>query len=157
MASFAPIRSPRQLYKINEITRPGAAGAKIPLLVKIKESVGDFLGLVPVAYDDPIFGGTFGGSGLNQGAKYRKRLGGFRNASYQIVARTQFTVQEIIRQPDGSYTQAPKKVRTISIGFPHGHSVTEVVAWIGGKAIAPQVSAIITPSGHRVPVHPQIT
>jgi hypothetical protein len=124
----------------------------VPVLCKFKRTVGEWLGLLPVDYDDPIFEGVFTGSGLNQGAKYRKRLGGYRAASYILVAKTQFTVQEYVRQQNGDYAKVPKRVRTISLGFPTGHSVNEIVKFIGKNAKADEIDAIITPSGSRVAI-----
>ena len=152
-----PIRSPRKLYKLEGITRPGPNNTTVPVLVKMKESIGDFLGLTPVAYNDPMFNGTFAGSGLNQGSAYRKRLGGFKTASYTLIAKTQFTLTEIRRTSDGSYEQAQGQWHTISIGFPRGHSGKEVVNFIMSKNIASQISAIRTPSGAAVDVGGAIT
>lgn len=146
----SPIRSPRSLYRINAVTRPGPNNTEIPVLCRFKRSVGDWLGLIPVRYDDPIFNGTFTGTGLNQGARFRKRVGGYRAASYVLVARTQFVVQELVLQPNGTYQPVPKSVRTISLGFPSGHSVTEIVEWLGGLSRVDEIDAIVTPAGSRI-------
>lgn len=147
----SPIRSPRGLYKIAQITRPQGA-LRVPVLAKFKRTVGDWLNLDEVEYNDPIFSGVFSGSGLNQGAKYRKRLGGYRSASYILVAKTQFVVQEYVRNAQGDYVKQDKKVKTISLGFPRGHSVNEVVAFVGSTNRLNEIDAVITPSGSRVPV-----
>jgi hypothetical protein len=152
-----PIRSPRQVYKIPEITNKRANNANEPVIVKMKESIADFLGLTPVPYNDPIWNGTFSGSGSNAGKPYRRRLGGYREASYTLVANTSFRITELIRQADGSYNPVQKNFRTITFGLPAGHSVREVVAFIASKSILAQVNAIVTPAGVRVPIRSNVT
>lgn len=161
-----PIRSYRLLYKIDQITDlepeppdaipdlPGTTPGKIkkPIYVLMKRSIGDFLGLVPLDWDDPSLTGTYQGNGGNKGSLYRKRVGGFRVASYTLVAVGKFSINEYLLQPDGSVNETPKLFKTISIGFPIGHSVNEFVTFLKTTGIIGQVAAIRTPAGRSVPV-----
>jgi hypothetical protein len=158
-----PIRSPRKIYKITSITSnvdnaPGIdnlpTGTETdttkPIYVKMKKSVGDWLGLTPMASNDPAFTGVFLGEGLNKGTTYRRKIGGFRSGSYTLIASTVFTVNEIVVNSEtGAVTTPTKKVKTISIGFPAGHSVSEVIAWISTTTRASEITAIRGPSGAR--------
>jgi hypothetical protein len=151
-----PIRSPRQLYRIPAIKEGEAADGTggTDLFVKMKEATADWLGLLPVAYNDPALTGTFGGVGPNAGYKFRKRVGGYRDASYTLIAKTSFTINELILQDDGTYQVQARKFKSISIGFPKGHSVREFVNWIGGTTRINEVTAIVTPRGQRISVAP---
>ena len=158
-----PIRSPRKIYRITGMTAsvddasgidrlPGASGTETtkPMYVKMKKAVGDWLGLTPIPSNDPIFIGTFKGEGLNKGTTYRKKIGGFKSGSYTLIATTVFTLNEIVINPDtGAVTTPSKKVKTISIGFPVGHSVNEFIAWISTTSRASEITAIRAPSGAR--------
>ena len=161
-----PVRSYRLLYKIEGITNtvtappdaipdlPGTTPEKIikPVYCLMKRSIGDFLGIVPIDWDNPELTGTFAGEGGNKGSKYRKRLGGFRVASYTLVAIDRFTLNEYVQQEDGSILVTPGKFRTISIGFPNGHSVNEFVDFLKGTGVIGQVAKIITPNGRSIGV-----
>lgn len=161
-----PVRSHRLLYKIESITDlepappdaipdlPGSTPAKIvkPIYCLMKKSIGDFLGLVPLDWDAEELTGTYQGNGGNKGSKYRKRLGGFRVASYTLVAVNQFELIEYVKQDDGSIDEIPKKFRTISIGFPTGHSVNEFVTFLKTTGVIGQVSLIRTPNGRSIGV-----
>jgi hypothetical protein len=169
-----PIKSYRLLYKITQMSRavddnpsgvdPGAGGTPAqttkPLYCLMKKSIGDFLGLVPLEWNAPELTGTFKVSTAtgetvagNEGTKYRKRLGGFRVASYTLVAITQFDITEYVKnQATGAITTSQKKYRTISIGFPTGHSVNEFVNFIVSTGKASQISGIRTPAGRLIPV-----
>lgn len=158
-----PIRSPRKIYRVTGITAnvdnapgidnlPGGTDVDTtkPIFVKMKKSVGDWLGLTPLASNDPIFTGTFKGEGLNKGTTFRRKIGGFKSGSYTLIASTVFTVNEIVVNPDtGAVTTPTKKVKTISIGFPAGHSVSEVIAFISSTTRAGEITAIRGPSGAR--------
>lgn len=158
-----PIRSPRKIYRVTGMTSnvnnapgidnlPGGTDVDTtkPLYVKMKKSVGDWLGLTPIASNDPIFTGIFAGEGLNKGTTYRKKIGGFKSGSYTLIAATIFTVNEIVVNSEtGAVTTPTKKVRTISIGFPTGHSVNEFIAWISSTTRASEITAIRAPSGAR--------
>lgn len=167
-----PIRGPRALYKLDTIlvnvdedplvadAAPAktVGGLKRPILIKMKEAIGDFLGLKVVAWNDPIFTGTFpddtGAAGANKaqtgatnsGAKYRKNLGGFREASYTLIAKTKFVIPEIVLEDDG-YKTVNSDYASITIGFPKGHSVTEVLAWLATTSRFSQIRAVRTPAG----------
>lgn len=156
-----PIRSPRRLYLISKMTRdvdddpnvidklPGGSTTETtrPVIAKIKESIGDWLGFSPLAYDDPLFTATFGGSGLNQGAVYRKRFGGFKDASYILVAKTNFLIKEKFYDDSGVYQEETNSFKTMSIGFPKGHSVTEVINWLELSEKLNNIRRVITPAG----------
>ena len=159
-----PIRSPRYVYLLTTITQnvdtykealdsppgSGGAGGTRPLYVKMKKSIGDWLGLTPLAYNDPAWTGTFVADqtgALNTGSNFRRRLGGFRVASYTLIAEENFAITELIRQPNGSYTSNSRNFKTISIGFPKGHTVTEFIAWLATTSNFSQVIAVRTPAG----------
>jgi hypothetical protein len=162
-----PVRSPRRLYRTNLITvdqddipdvidkLPGDTTPQTtrPIIIKMKEGIGDLLGFKPLAWNDPIFDGIFKGTGLNKGAKYRKLLGGYRDASYTLIAETQFTVKEKFINSSGSFTTLNTKFNTVSIGFPKGHSVNEVIKWLGTSTAFDQIAALRTPAGHRIDLY----
>lgn len=144
-----PIRGPRKLYKIDAIKvgeGPGATGGR-SIIVKMKEPIGDWLGMFPLPWNAPELIGTFGGTGPNAGYKYIRRLGGFRQSSFKIVSKTEFQIQELLKQPDGVYSLSVRNFKSISIGFPKGVSVHEFVYWIGTTNKVSQISHIVTPSG----------
>ena len=156
-----PIRSPRRLYLISQITvniddvnnaiDPVTGGTTRPIIAKIKEAVGEYLGLTPLAYNNAIFTGTFTGDGTNKDAKFRKNLGGFKDASYTLIAKDQFLIKEFVRAPiTGNLSRVESDFKTITIGFPKGHSVTEVIKWLETSSKLPQIRALVTPAGHRV-------
>lgn len=149
-----PIRGNRKLYKIQEIKvgelADGTGGRAI--VVKMKEPIGDFLGLQQMSYNDPAFIGTFLGAGPNAGFKYIKRLGGFRESSFKVVAKTQFTIAEIVRKPDGSYGPENNTFKSFSIGFPGGVTVREFINWITARGVNSQIDYIVTPSGVSHPI-----
>ena len=161
-----PVKSPLGLYKIDLIDvnldddddavdqapTETEQGGKRPMVVKMKKAVAQFLGLSLIAYDDPVFEGTFGGSGLNQGAKFRKRVGGRGDASYKLVAKDKFTISEYIKTPSGTVRQNGA-FRSIEIGFPRGHSVHEVIAWLATTPVFSQIGAIVPPSGSAIPLN----
>lgn len=149
-----PVRGSRQLYKIPTIKvgeeANGTGGREI--VVKMKEPIAKYLGLTPMRWDDEALTGTFGGTGLNQNYKYVKRVGGYRAASFTIVAKRQFQITEIIRDNSGNYTNRNKNFRSLSIGFPRGVSVHEFLKWIGANAKANEIDHIVTPSGKSIPL-----
>jgi mRNA-degrading endonuclease RelE of RelBE toxin-antitoxin system len=161
-----PVRSYRLLYKIEGITSlepeppdnipdlPGTTPGKVtkPIYCLMKRSIGDFLGIVPLDWDAEELTGTYQGNGGNKGSKYRKRVGGFRVAAYTLVAIDRFTLNEYVPQEDGSISVIPGKFRTISIGFPIGHSVNEFVAFLKTTGVVGQVAAIRTPNGRTIGV-----
>jgi hypothetical protein len=161
-----PVRSPRFVYKITTITAnvddnvaaidPTTGGTTKPIYVKLKKAIGDWMGLTPLPYNSPDWTGTFaaGQTGaLNTGKTYRKRLGGFRYQSFALVATTQFTIPEIVKDTNtGVYSTVNSKFKEISIGFPVGVSVSEFITWLGTTGIASQVALVRTPSGVSHPI-----
>ena len=161
---MAPIRSYRLLYKIEGMTSnnpnpgddipnlPGVIDAPIkkPIYCLMKRSVGDWLGLTHVPWDAAEMEGTFAGEGGNKGSKYRKRLGGFRVAAYTLVAVNRFSINEYVAQSNGDIDVVPGKFRSLSIGFPRGHSVTEFVAFLKGTTRIAEIALIRTPSGRSI-------
>jgi hypothetical protein len=157
-----PIRSPRRFYKIDLIKRdnddiPDVID-KLPddttpqtttsIIVKMKQGIGDYFGLTPANFDDPIFDGVFGGSGLNKGAFFRKNIGGFKGGSYTLISETLFSIQE--KYYEGNVIQTPTTLfKTISIGFPTGHSVHEVIKWLSTLTNFKNVAALRTPAGQK--------
>jgi hypothetical protein len=160
---FMPIKSPRRIYKITQITRnidddpdnvdtaptQTVQGAKQQIFVKMKEGIGAYLGLVPIAYNDPIFTGVFVGNGLNKGATFRRNIGGFRSGSYTLIAKNTFRIGESIPNNTGGITIVNKNFRTITIGFPKGHSVNEVIAWLASTGKLDEIRAVRSPSGRQ--------
>ena len=159
-----PVRGKRRLYLINSIlvnldddpdnidTAPDQTvdGATRPIIAKIKQPIGDYFGLTPLNYNDPIFNGTFAGSGLNQGAAYRRRLGGFREASYKLVAEDNFQINERVDDGSGAITIVETLFKSVSIGLPKGHSVTEVLNWISNFDNFENIRTLVTPAGHGI-------
>ncbi len=157
-----PIRSPRRIYKIEQIRRnlddnpdgidsapdETILGASEFIYAKIKEGIGKWLGLTPLPSDADEFRGVFQGEGLNKGSIYRRRIGGFRVASYTLIANSAFNIEEKYYE-DGSKTPtiAFKQFRTMSIGFPKGHSVWEVIYFLRTTGKISQIAALRTPSG----------
>lgn len=144
-----PVRGPRKLYKIDDITvgedASGIGGEAV--YCKMKEPIGDFFNLQPLPWDASELLGTFEGTGANAGYTYVRRIGGFRHSSFKIVAKTSFLISEQIRQEDGSYNIAQRQFKTLSIGWPKGVSVHEFVYWIGGTNRAGEISQIVSPRG----------
>lgn len=157
-----PIRSYRLLYKVEGMTsnnpNPGDAIPNLPGVVDppilkpiyclMKRSIGEWLGLVPLPWDAEELTGTFGGNGGNKGSKYRKRLGGFRVASYSLIAVDRFTINEYVPVKDSNEIQViPGQFRSLSIGFPKGHSVTEFVTFLKTTSRIAEIALVRTPSG----------
>ena len=160
-----PIRSPRRVYKIEQIrvnldddpdnidSAPDQTilGQSVFIYAKIKEGIGNWLGLTPLDYDAEEYRGVFGGNGLNAGSLYRRRIGGFRVASYRLVAKTTFNIEERYYEGDSKTpTVAFKQFKTMSIGFPKGHSVWEVVNFLGTTGRIKDILRVIPPAGHAV-------
>lgn len=149
-----PIKGPRKLYKIDEITiggnKAGTTGRAI--VVKMKEPIGNLLGLTAMANDDADLVGTFGGTGPNAGYKYIKRIGGYRHQSFILVASKEFKVTEQIRSLAGITGPVKKKFKSISIGFPKGVTVYQLVRWLADTDIGDDISHIITPRGVSFPM-----
>lgn len=144
-----PIRGPRKLYKIEAIQvddLPDGTGGR-PAYVKMKEPIGDWLGLQPLPWNSPDLIGTFAIGGNNAGYKFIRRRGGFRHKSYTIVAKTEFQIEELIKTDDGPYNIVTRPFKSMSIGFPVGTSVRKFAYWIGSTNRANEISHIITPSG----------
>lgn len=157
-----PVRSPRRFYKINLIKRdnnddpdvidklPGDTTPQTTtaIVVKMKEGIGQYFGLTPAAWNDPIFNGVFQGNGLNKGAEFRKNIGGYKNASYTLISETYFQIKE--KYYEGELIVTPTtRFKTVSIGFPVGHSVNEVVKWLATLQNFDNILALRTPAGKR--------
>jgi hypothetical protein len=123
-----------------------------PIIVKMKRAIGDYFGLTPLAFNDPIWTGTFGGNGLNTGSEYRRRLGGFKDAAYTIVAKNVFTLTERIVQADGTTADQTRDYKSVTIGFPKGHSVTEFVDWLVSTTRLEEIAYIRSPRGYRTDI-----
>lgn len=162
-----PIRSPRAVYAITGMTSnvndsttvidnlPGGTEPKTtkPVYCKMKISIGDFLGFTPLLSSDPIFIGTFKAGGLNAGAKYFKNIGGFREASYKVVSKGTFTINERVYDKTTKTTSTiAKNFKSFSIGFPKGHSVVEFITWLKTSSKIGLIQAVITPKGRRIDV-----
>ena len=163
-----PIRSPRVLVEIETITsnlddNPDAIdtapdqtadGLKRNLFVKMKKGIANYLGFDPVAWNDPRMLGVFGGNGLNQGSEYRKNIGGFRVASYTLISKATFQIEEeYFDDNTGVYTIATNPFRTMSIGLPKGHSVHEFITTLAGANNFDNIAAIRTPAGRKIDIY----
>lgn len=152
---MAVVRSSRVLVKIDQIKvkrGTGPTATQEAVIVKMKDSHRIFLSILKLDGDDPILQGTFGGSGPNAGKKYLRVLGGFRERSFTLVAKSSFQMEDTVRNPDGTNTVTLKAFRSISIGFPKGVSVIEVFNWLRGldPDVVNQIGYIRTPNGRRV-------
>ena len=163
-----PIRSPRVLVEIETITtnlddNPDAIdtapdqtvdGTVRNIFVKMKKGIAEYLGFEPVPWNDPRLTGVFGGHGLNQGAEYRRNLGGFRVASYKLISKTVFQIEEEYYDRDTEvYTTTTNPFRTMSIGLPTGHSVHEFITTIAGSNNFDEIAAIVTPAGRKIDIY----
>lgn len=167
-----PIRSPRAKYKIELIkvnlddnddaidTAPTqtVAGTRRDIVVLMKESIGDYLGLTPMPWNDPLNFGIFKSppdqaGATNAGAAYLRRVGGFRQGSYKFVAKERYTISEIVANDNG-FTRTNANFRTFSIGFPRGHSMNEIVRWFATTSAFNATRAIISPNGARFALSP---
>lgn len=160
-----PIRSPRAVYLIAGMNTnvdndpaiidnlPGGTEPKTvrPVYCKMKRSIANYFGLTPLPANDPLFQGTFKGIGLNFGSKFQKNIGGYREASYTLIPLTTFSITELVlNQATGAYETNLKNFRSMSIGFPKGHSVVEFLAWLDTLAGSANVRAIVTPKGRKI-------
>lgn len=166
-----PVRGPRFVYRITliRVANDDQAAAIDPAIttgadvqttreafVKMKRSIGDWLSLSPIAYNDAVWTGTFaaGQTGAtNTGTTFRRRVGGFKEASYKLTARTRFIIPELVQQENGDYIQVNSPFRSISIGFPKGHSVTEIINWLATTPRISEISSVTSPSGASTPVY----
>jgi|GEM_PF-5749031 len=134
-----PIRSPRRLYEIETIT----------------ENLDDNPDAIDTAPgQNPRMVGVFKGNGLNTGSQYRRNLGGFKVASYTLIAKTFFVINEqYYDNVNGILVEATKKFRTMSIGLPKGHSVHEFITFLGGADNFENILALRTPAGRRIDLY----
>lgn len=149
-----PISGSRKQYKIDLIKvgeDKDEAGGR-PIVVKMKEPIANYFGLDILAFDDPLLTGTFQGTGLNSGFKYRKRLGGYRYESFTLVAITKFNITERVQLPLGFGAPIIRQYKSISIGFPKGVSVREFINWVASTNRNDKISYIVTPRGARHPI-----
>lgn len=148
---MATVRSERRLYKIPEIeVNRGTAADPVlePIIVKMKRTHGELLGLTPLLQDDPLWIGTYA-SGPNQGESYQRNFGGYRELPFTLVAETEFDLESNLADGTGTETTQWK---SITIGFPAGATVNKVFSWIIELEAVSQIAALITPSGRRIPL-----
>lgn len=131
-----PVKRKRNLYKLPFLNDGG------DLVVKMKESHAELLGLDPLESDDPLLVGTFA-SGPSQGKKFLKNAGGYRFESFRLVAKTHFTVNE----QSGEGPATPVEVKSIDIGLPKGAAVNQIMSWVADLTIADTIEKVITPKG----------
>lgn len=152
---MATVKSPRILVKIPEVTvTRKRQGQKVdePVIVKMKASHAKLLGLAGLDGDDPILQGTFGGEGENKDYKFLRNLGGFRAKAFTLIARTSFSMENTVKNEDGTDTIDEVPFRSIDIGFPSGVKVVEVYNWLRGldAEIRDLIGYIRTPQGRKV-------
>ena len=163
-----PIRSPRVLVEIETIktnlddnpdaidTAPDQTvdGLVRSIFVKMKKGIANYLGFEPMAWNDPRLLGVFGGHGLNAGAEYQRQLGGFRVASYKLIAKSVFQIEEEYYDEDLKiYTVITNPFRTMNIGLPKGHSVHEFITTLSGSNNFDEIAAIVTPAGRKIDIY----
>lgn len=164
-AGQGPIRSPRGVYLIkgassnvdddltviDNLPAGNEPTTVKPIYCKMKVAIGNYFGLVALKSDDIAFQGTFKGSGLNAGTKYYKNIGGYRFESYKLIPAQKFTINELIFDTaTGGYTTSPRDFKSMSIGFPKGMSVTELLAWLITLTKSATVRAVVTPKGRKI-------
>lgn len=156
-----PIRSPRRLYLINLIQvnndddpdvidrSPGVAltETKRPIVVKMKEGVGKFLGLTPMNWNDPQLRGIFKGGGLNLGQTYARRVGGFKTLSFTLLPETTFTIEEKYFNDQDVFVTRNSTFKSVTIGFPKGPTVDNVRRWLATTPNFNQIRGIRAPGG----------
>jgi hypothetical protein len=152
---MATVRSPRILVKVPQVTvrrkREGAA-VNEPVIVKMKASHADLLGLDALDGDDPILQGVFGGDSLNKDFRYLRNLGGFRARAYTLIAKDKFQMKTQETNLLGITTEVIVPFKSISIGFPAGVKVVEVFNWLRGldAAVVGKIAYLRTPAGRKV-------
>lgn len=93
-------------------------------------------------------------NGLNKGAIYKRNIGGFKVASYKLLAKTTFVItEEYYDSTNGAFIVAPKAFRSMSIGFPKGHSVHEFETFIISSFALDKIAAYVTPAGRKVDMY----
>ncbi|NJL51406.1 MAG: hypothetical protein HC930_02875 [Hydrococcus sp. SU_1_0] len=156
-----PIRSPRRLYLINLIEvnndddpdvidrSPGLAitETKRSIVVKMKEGIGEYLGLTPMNWNDPQLSSIFKGGGLNLGQAYARRVGGFKTVSYTLLPETVFSIQEKFYDDDGNFQTAQSNFKSMTIGFPKGPTVDNVRKWLASTSKFDEIRGLRSPSG----------
>lgn len=166
-----PVKGPRLIYKLEltKYTRVGGddkpeagntpAGAapvaiKTILYVRMKKPVGKWLGLTPLPFDAPEYRGFFdqqsSDTATNDTYGYRRKFGGFRFKSFKLHAKTQFTINEMVKGNDELYTEVARRFRTISIGFPFGVTVDSFLGWLKSTSRMGEIQGVTTPHGHYI-------
>jgi hypothetical protein len=156
-----PIRSPRRLYLINLIQvnndddptvidrSPGLAitETKRPIIVKMKQGIGEYLGLTPINWNDPQLSGIFNGVGLNLGQRYSRRVGGFKTVSYTLLPESVFAIKERFYNNANVLQTPTTNFKSITIGFPKGPTVDNVRNWLSTTAKFDEIRGLRGPSG----------
>ncbi|MFM2064707.1 MAG: hypothetical protein RLZZ507_4378 [Cyanobacteriota bacterium] len=114
--------------------------------VRIKESIGKWLGLRPVGPQT----GTFA-SGPNSGRRFLRAPAGFKFQSFTFLLRPGVTITEPIPGDCTGGTRS-REICTFTLGFPRGLKETpinrwRVESWARGTTRANDIIGMITPSG----------
>jgi len=139
-----PIRSPRRLYLINLIQVNNDDDPEVidrlpdqlipqtkrPIIVKMKEGIGQYLGLTPLSWNDPQLSGIFKGIGLNKGQAYSRRVGGFKTVSFTLYPESLFQIKEKYYDANGVQRTPTTAFKSMTIGFPKGPTVDSVKKWL---------------------------
>lgn len=133
-----PVTGMRLTY---ELTMGGAK-----FLVGIKESIGNWLGIKPVAPGT----GTFK-KGPAQGKKYALRPGGFRYQSFTILLRRGVTITEVLPGCNNGGTRE-RELCTFDLGMPRGNkdarvAVWRVQSWALNTKQSKNIIGLVSPSG----------
>lgn len=147
-----PIRGRRILVEIPEIldnTQPTGN----PIIVKMKKGIAEYWGLQQIPTDDPRLRGVFAGAGTNAGATFQRRRGGFRFRSFTFLPVTQYSITEYYYDAQGNPISAPGNFNSMSIGFPKGVTVNEVVDWVLANAKVAETEFVVSPSDVRTAIY----
>jgi hypothetical protein len=117
----------------------------------MKRGVAEFFGLTPMLVTDPAFNGVFPNvnGNLNALAKYRKHVGGRGDASYTFVSAGSLDIKEYFYNAENVQDTEIRTVKSFSQGFPRGHSMNEIIAWLATlePATRDKLRSIISPAG----------
>jgi hypothetical protein len=114
--------------------------------VRIKESIGKWLGLTPVAPQTGEFQ-----SGPNAGKKFLRSPAGFRFQSYTFLVQPGTTIVEPVPGCSGGSSRR-REICTFSLGFGRGPKAAPITrwrieSWVANSPKANEIIGFITPSG----------
>ncbi len=147
-----PIRGRRILVEIPEIL-DNQTPTPQPIIVKMKRGIAEYFALQQIPSDDARLRGVFAGTGSNAGATYQSRKGGFRYRSFKFLAKTQYAITEYYYDAQNNPVNTISNFKTMSIGFPKGVTVNEVLDWLLTKTNVDETEFIVSPAGVQTTVY----